>query len=136
MGRGEADLRRDTRFAELPQITFQASVVVVGDTVVMGDEQGDRLGFPQVPQKGTFAVTKGGRLADAVPRIRAKEGGRGREEEHTAQRNKCGRAMQFPDEVASQHPRPTRPHIDCRSLSLSSRICPVRPRGRRTHDAA
>ena len=100
--RGQAIVRRDSGITELTQVPFQSFVVPVGDPRMMCNEPGDRLGGSQVAQKGSFSVSQSPSVAIAKLKVCCQKASGGREEEHSAQRNKEWRPVQLPDEIGSE----------------------------------
>ena len=86
-------VRGDAGIPTLSKIRFQGLVGKIGDPGMMSYKPGDRLGGPQVPQKGTFVLAPDLSMLDAELKVRGQEASGGREEEHAAQRNKGRQAM-------------------------------------------
>ena len=115
-------VRGDAGIPQLSKIHFQGLDVIIGDPGMMSYKLGDRLGGPQVPQKGTFVLAPDLSMLDAELKVRGQEASGGREEEHAAQRNKGRQAIEFPDEVESEQRHDRRGRIATVEDRVSPRI--------------
>ena len=66
-------VRGDAGIPKLSKIHFQGLDVIIGDPGMMSYKLGDRLGGPQVPQKGTFVLALDLSMLDAELKVRARK---------------------------------------------------------------
>ena len=89
---------------------------------MMCNEPRDRLGGPRRRRKGSFSVSLGPSVEIAKLKVRCQEASGGREEEHSAQRNKEWRPVQLPDEIRSEQCHDGRGRIAAVEDRVSPRV--------------